>query len=157
MQWAERRERDQRRDERRGVEWAIFQEWAERRRGREQGGRIAELNHVGNWISYKNATLAVSLSFIHLQQPLRPTDIYAQEILLQSQSFLRYDSRSHTYGRRRPPSLPSSPARHNSTRNVVQYYLFIVLSGEPGMSNARARAAIRSPLSPPLPQYNAPC
>ena len=55
------------------MEWAIFQEWAERRRGREQGGRIAELNHVGNWISYKNATLAVSLSFIHLQQPLRPT------------------------------------------------------------------------------------
>ena len=50
------------RDEKRGVEWAIFQEWAERRRRRRrEGGRIAELNHVGNWISYKNATLAVSL------------------------------------------------------------------------------------------------
>ena len=93
MQWAERRERDQRRDERRGVEWAIFQEWAERRRGgREQGGRIAELNHVGNWISYKNATLAAPISLAY--PPLPPTDIYAEEILLQSQSFLRYDSRS---------------------------------------------------------------
>ena len=87
----------------------------ERKGGREQGGRIAELNHVGNWISYKNATLAVSVSLSSISSspcgpPLPPTDIYAEEILLQSQSFLRYDSRSHTYGRRRPPSLPPLPS-----------------------------------------------
>ena len=35
------RERDQRRDEKRGVEWAIFQEWAERRGG-EGGHYIAQ-------------------------------------------------------------------------------------------------------------------
>ena len=60
--------------------------------GREEEREATYLSHVGNWISYKNATLAAPISLAY--PPLPPTDIYAEEILLQSQSFLRYDSRS---------------------------------------------------------------
>ena len=93
MQWAERG-----REERSGV--GNFPGMGRETRRGEEEREATYLSHVGNWISYKNATLAAPLSLAY--PPLPPADIYAEEILLQSQSFLRYDSRSYTYETARP-------------------------------------------------------
>ena len=91
-----------------------------------------------------------SLSFIHLQQPLQPTPTPYRHLCggnSAPEPVIPEIRLKKPYIRQEETALPPSPpVRHNSTRNVVQYYLFIVLSGEPGMSNARARE----------PRYGAP-
>ena len=84
--------------------------------GREER-EATYLSHVGNWISYKNATLAAPLSLVY--PPLPPTDIYAEEILLQSQSFLRYDSRSYTYKTAQPTTRPPAIIQRVTLYNII--------------------------------------